>query len=264
MSRIMFVHAHPDDEGTLTAGSMIRAAEEGHTVSVVFATHGEHGEVPGDLAPGETLAQRRMQEAARAADVAGVARVHWLGYADSGMAGWDQNQSPDAFVQADLNEAAGRLAALIADDRPDVLVGYDWHGNYGHPDHVRVHQVVRRAAELAPAGPRLFEATMNRDLARAHYEAGKAAGIEGADEFNPDAPMNDGNPLGTPEAEIGLQVDVSAQLMKRREVMQCHVSQATDVQGMLSMPEVAFAAMFSREHFIEVGHFGPMRSGWFF
>lgn len=264
MSTIMFVHAHPDDEGTLTAGSMIKAAEEGHTVSVVFATHGEHGEVPDDLAPGETVAQRRMREAGKAAEVAGVARVHWLGYADSGMAGWQQNDDPDAFVQADLDEAAARLAALIADDRPDVLVGYDWHGNYGHPDHVRVHQVVRRAAELVPERPQLFEATMNRDLVRANYEAAQAAGVEGADDFNPDAPMNDGNPLGTPEGEISLQVDVSAHLLRRREVMQCHVSQVTDVQGMLSMPEVAFAAMFSREHYIEVGSAGPMRAGWFF
>ena len=264
MSTIMFVHAHPDDEGTLTAGSMIRAAEEGHIVSVVFATHGEHGEVPDDLAPGETLAQRRMREAERAAELAGVTRVHWLGYADSGMAGWEQNDSRDAFVRADLDEAAGRLTALIADECPDVLVGYDWHGNYGHPDHVRVHQVVRRAAELAPLRPRLYEATMNRDQIRANYEAGKAAGVEGADDFNPDAPMNDGNPLGTPEAEISLQVDVGAQLVRRRAVMECHASQATDVQGMLALPDVAFAAMFSREHFIEVGHAGPMRPGWFF
>lgn len=266
VSTIMFVHAHPDDEGTLTAGSMIRAADEGHTVVVVFATHGEHGEAPDDLAPGETVAQRRMAEAGRAAEVAGVARVHWLGYSDSGMAGWQQNDEPDAFVQADLDEAAGRLVALLEQERPEVLVGYDWHGNYGHPDHIKVHQVVRRAAELTPGRPRLFEATMNRDASRAQFEAAKAAGIAGANDFDPDAPMNDGNPLGTPEAEIALQVDVSDYLARRREVMACHVSQVTDVQGMLALPEPAFAGMFSREHFIEVetGNPRPMRVGWFF
>lgn len=266
VSTIMFVHAHPDDEGTLTAGSMIRAAEQGDTVVVVFGTHGEHGEIPDDLEPGETVAQRRMKEAGRAAEVAGIARVHWLGYSDSGMAGWEQNNSAEAFVQADLDEAAERLTGLIDQESPDVLVGYDWHGNYGHPDHIRVHQVVRRAAELATVRPRLFEATMNRDLMRRNFEAAVAAGLEGAQDFDPDAPMTDGNPLGTPEAELNLQVDVSGQLERRRQMMACHVSQVTDVGGMLALPSEAFAAMFSREHFIEVegSNPRPMRVGWFF
>lgn len=265
MSTIMFVHAHPDDEGTLTAGSMIRAAQEGHRVVVVFATQGEHGEIPADLAPGETVAERRMAEALRAAEVAGVAQVHWLGYHDSGMAGWEQNDDPRAFLQAHPDEAAERLAALIARERPDVLVGYDWHGNYGHPDHVRVHQVVRRAAEAAdPRRPRLFEATMNRDQVRRQYRAALASGLPEADGFDPDRPMSDGNPLGTPESEINLQVDVSGQVALRRAVMACHASQVTDIEAWLSMPEEVYAAMFSTEHYLEVGSSDPMRRGWFF
>ncbi|MFT4293975.1 MAG: PIG-L family deacetylase [Micropruina sp.] len=264
MSTIMFVHAHPDDEGTLTAGAMIRAAEEGHRVVVVFATGGEHGEAPDDLRPGETVAQRRRAEAEQAARIAGVAGLHWLGYRDSGMAGWEQNHHPRAFLQADPEEAAERLAALIASERPDVLVGYDWHGNYGHPDHIRVHQVVRRAAELAGNRPRLFEATMNRDLVRRLYRTALDGGIEDAQGFDPDRPMNDGNPLGTPEAEINLQVDVSAQVARRREVMACHASQVTDIQAWLSLPAEGYAAMFSTEHYVEVGSSDPIRPGWFF
>ena len=264
MATIMFVHAHPDDEGTLTSGSMIRAAQEGHRVIVVFATHGEHGEVPDDLAPGETLAQRRRAEAHRAAELAGVTGVHWLGYRDSGMAGWEQNHDPRCLLQAHPEDAAERLAAVIATERPDVLVGYDWHGNYGHPDHVRVHQVVRRAAELAEPRPRLFEATMNRDQIRRQYQTAIAAGVPEADGFDPDRPMNDGNPLGTPEAEINLQVDVSSQVELRRELMACHASQVTDIQGWLEMPLEVFAAMFATEHYLEVGSSDPMRTGWFF
>lgn len=264
MSTIMFVHAHPDDEVTLTAGSMIRAAEEGHRVVVVFATHGEHGEVPADLRPGESLADRRRAEATRAAELAGVAGVHWLGYCDSGMAGWEQNDHAEAFVQAPAAEAAARLAALIADERPDVLVGYDWHGNYGHPDHVRVHQVVRRAAELTDPRPRLFEATMNRDRVREHFRAALAAGTPEAEGFDPDRPMDDGNPLGTPEAEINLQVDVSQQVVRRREVMACHASQVTDIESWLALPLESYAAVFATEHYLEVGSSDSMRSGWFF
>ncbi|MFT4216536.1 MAG: PIG-L family deacetylase [Micropruina sp.] len=264
MSTIMFVHAHPDDEGTLTAGSMIRAADEGHRVIVVFATRGEHGEAPDDLQPGESVADRRVAEATRAARIAGAAGVHWLGYRDSGMAGWEQNHHPQAFLQAPAEEAAERLAALIAQERPDVLVGYDWHGNYGHPDHVRVHQVVRRAAELAEPRPRLFEATMNRDRIRRQYRLATASGVPDAEGFDPDQPMNDGNPLGTPEAEINLAVDVAAQVVRRREMMACHASQVADIRPWLELPLETYAAVFDTEHYLEVGSSDPMRPGWFF
>ncbi len=263
MATMVFVHAHPDDEATLTAGAMLKASAEGHRVVVIFATHGEHGESPDDLGPDETVAQRRMAEAERAAALAGVSRVYWLGYADSGMSGWEANADPSSLLQADLDEAAGRLRAIVEAEHPQVLVGYDWHGNYGHPDHIRVHQIVRRAAELCRRGrPRLFEATMNRDRMRQLYQQAKAAGFD--EDFDPDAPMGDGNPLGTPEVELDLQVDVRPQLAARREVMACHASQVSDVQGMLSMPAEAFEAMFSFEHYIEVGNSGPMRRGWFF
>lgn len=264
MATIVFVHAHPDDEGTLTAGAMIQAAERGDRAIVVFCTQGEHGETPDDLQPGETLAARRISEAERAAAVAGVAGVHWLGYRDSGMAGWEHNHDTDAFAQADLDTAATRLVQLLAAEDAEVLVGYDWHGNYGHPDHVKVHQVVRRAAELSPRRPHLYEATMNRDLMRQHYRAALAAGIDRAEEFDPDAPMTDGNPLGTPEADLGLQIDVSGQLAKRRELMACHASQVTDVGSMLALPDQAYAGMFSLEHYIDVDSTEPMRRGWFY
>jgi LmbE family N-acetylglucosaminyl deacetylase len=264
MATIMFVHAHPDDESTLTSGSMIRASEEGHRVIVVFATRGEHGEVPDDLRPGETVAERRVAEATRAAEIAGAAGVRWLGYRDSGMAGWEQNSHPQAFLQASAEEAAERLAALLDEERPDVLVGYDWHGNYGHPDHVRVHQVVRRAAELTDPRPRLFEATMNRDQVRRQFRAAQASGVPDSEGFDPDRPMNDGNPLGTPEAEINLQVDVSGQVERRRAMMACHASQVTDIGPWLELPLEVYAAAFGTEHYLEVGSSDPMRRGWFF
>src|SRR4029079_15342110 len=135
------------------------------------------------------------------------------GYADSGMRGWEQNSHDNALHGADVDEAAGRLAAILDEEDADVLVGYDWHGGYGHPDHVKVHQVVHRAAELAARRPRVLEGTFNRDRLRAFAEIAKAAGEELG--FDPDGPMDDGNPMGTPEAEIHWQVDVSAFLEQR-------------------------------------------------
>jgi LmbE family N-acetylglucosaminyl deacetylase len=263
VSTIVFVHAHPDDEASQTSGSMARAAADGHRVVVVFATNGDHGEAPADLAEGESVVDRRRREAQASADVLGVARVAWLGYADSGMNGWEQNQHDGAFFLADLDEAAGRLVDLLEEEAADVVVGYDWHGGYGHPDHVKVHHVVHRAAELAGARPRVLESTFNRDRMRLLFEAASAAG-EAVEDWNPDAPMDDGNPLGTPEAEIHLQVDVSDFLAQRRASLEAHRSQATDIEGFLGMPEEVFLHFFGVEHYIEQGRPTGMRQGWIF
>jgi LmbE family N-acetylglucosaminyl deacetylase len=268
---LVCLHAHPDDEALTTGGSMARAHAEGHRVVLVIATNGEHGEVPDDLAPGETLVARRRDEAMRSAAALGVDRVVWLGYGDSGMTGWEQNHDPASFVQADLDEAAQRVAEVLVEESADVLTTYDWHGNYGHPDHIKVHHVGHRAAQLVAAqlpGLRLFEATVNRDaivrmvaLAR---EAGVAAFAEGDEEFDPLGPADDGNPLGMPEAELTHEVDVSAYVGRKRAAIESHRSQVTDTEFFLSMPEDVFANGFGREWFIEVGRPPGMRSGWLF
>jgi LmbE family N-acetylglucosaminyl deacetylase len=262
VTTIVFLHAHPDDEASQTAGTMARAAAEGHRVVTVFATDGAHGELPASgLAEGETLVDRRRVEAQASADALGVQRVAWLGYRDSGMTGWPQNSLPGAFHTADLHEAAARLVAVLDEEEASVLVGYDWHGGYGHPDHVKVHAVAHRAAALARATPRLLESTMNRDRIRAFYQRAVAAGM--ADRaFDPDRPMDDGNPLGTPEREIHWQVDVSGFLRERRASLEAHRSQATDIEGMLAMPPDVFAAMFSTDHYLEPGREPGMRVGW--
>lgn len=264
MTTIVFFHAHPDDEVSQTAGTMARAAAEGHRVVTVFATNGEHGEAPDDLASGETVIDRRRREAETAARVLGVERIHWLGFRDSGMTGWEQNQDPASFVQADVDDAAKRLAQILEWERADVVVGYDWHGNYGHPDHVKVHHVARRATELVAAGrPKLLESTMNRDLIRTMHLGLVAAG--GPVDWDPDVPMDDGNPLGEPESAISLQVDVSDFLHLKRTAMEAHRSQATDIESFLALPPDAFRLAFGTEHFIESSHQGgetAMRLGW--
>src|SRR5689334_15419686 len=251
MSTIVFLHAHPDDEASQTSGSMARAVDEGHRVVVVFATHGDHGEVPDDLAPGETVVDRRRAEAEASAAAIGLHRVVWLGYADSGMTGWDQNSHEGAFTAAPVDEAGARFAAVLDEEHADIAVGYDWHGGYGHPDHVQVHRVLHRGAELAASPPRLLESTMNRDAMRRFNDAARAAGAPEAQDFDPDQPMDDGNPLGTPEAEIHWQVDVSPWLGTRRKALEAHASQTSDVGMMLGMPEEVFAVFFGNEHYVE-------------
>ena len=260
MSTIVYCHAHPDDEASQTSGAMARAADEGHRVVVVFATNGEHGEVAADAVDGETVADYRRREAEASADAIGLARIVWLGYADSGMTGWEQNEAEGSFHSADLDEAARRLADVLDEEDADVLVGYDWHGGYGHPDHVKVHHLVHRATPLARRTPRLFESTFNRtDMVRQFEEAG-GFGVE--IEWSPDDPMDDGNPLGTPEEEITWEVDVSAYLAQKRASLEAHKSQASDIDQFLSMEPQIFARAFGLEHYIEPGVDGPMRRGW--
>ncbi|MDQ6895778.1 MAG: PIG-L family deacetylase, partial [Actinomycetota bacterium] len=218
MTTIVFLHAHPDDESTQTSGSMSRATAAGDRVVVVYATNGDHGESPDDLGEGETVVDRRHTEAEASARATGTQRVEWLGYADSGMTGWEQNSAADALHGADVEEGAARLVGILDEEDADVLVGYDWHGNYGHPDHVKVHHIAHRAAVLAARRPRLLESTMNRDRMRRARDA--MPSDTGLPDFDPDRPMDDGNPLGTPEAEISWEVDVSDVLAQRRAAVE--------------------------------------------
>lgn len=149
MATLVSFHAHPDDESIQTGGTLAKAAAAGHRVVLVFATRGEHGEVAdGFLDDEEHLAQRREKEAHASAEVLGAHRVAFLGYHDSGMMGTPENHHPGAFWQADLDEAAERLAAILEEERAEVLTVYDSDGGYGHPDHIQVHRVGVRAGAL--------------------------------------------------------------------------------------------------------------------
>ncbi len=104
---------------------------------------------------------------------------------------------------------------------------------------------------------------MNRDAARRLFQAAREAGADTGD-WDPDAPADDGNPVGMPEAEIHLCVDVLPYLDRKRAALQAHASQASDVGMMLALPEPAFTAMFGAEYFIEPGCEPGMRTGWIF
>ena len=103
---------------------------------------------------------------------------------------------------------------------------------------------------------------MNRDAMRAMFVAAKAVGMD--DDWDPDGPGDDGNPIGTPQAEIHLRVDVVPHLERKRAALQAHASQTSDVGMMLSLPQEAFAAMFGDEYYLEPGREPGMRSGWIF
>jgi LmbE family N-acetylglucosaminyl deacetylase len=266
MGTLVCFHAHPDDEVITTGGTIARAAAAGHRVVLVMATNGDHGEVPDDLGPDESLVDRRRAETEAAARVLGADRIVWLGYTDSGMTGWEQNHDPSSFHRADPDEAGARLAGVLREEAADALTIYDWHGVYGHPDHVAIHRVGLVAARLVPE-VRVLEATMNRDAFVRAIEAAREHGAvptDGEEEFDPSAPADDGNPMGMPESELTLAVDVTGYLDVKREAMRCHRSQIEDTSFFLQMSDDAFAVSFGVEWFIEHDVEPPLREGWIF
>jgi LmbE family N-acetylglucosaminyl deacetylase len=240
-------HAHPDDEALLTGGTLARCVEEGHRVVLVVATAGERG-----LALNTAqLGDRRLAELGVATSALGIHRTVFLGYGDSGFADYI---SPPAgsFCDATVSEAAGRLAAVLVEERADALTIYDARGGYGHRDHVRVHAVGLAAADIA-ATPIVLEATVNRDaLRRVLWVLGlvgvRPGGITAAELHHAFSPYK----------EITHVVDVRRSIAAKRRALAAHVSQAQGdatlrpVRLLASLPWPLSSWVLGREWFTEV------------
>lgn len=258
MNTLIFFHAHPDDECLISGGTIAKYSAEGHRVVVVCATDGRHGERPSDITTPEALVVRRREEVGRATDILGVKRLEWLGYLDSGMTGWPQNNDDGAFIRTSVDEVATRLVRIIDEERSAadrlILITYDWHGNYGHPDHIHIHKVGHRAAELAGVQD-LFEVTLNRDFFAEQFEWSKANG--GDNDFDPREPANDGNPMGEPASTITHHIDVGAYIVAKRRAIRAHASQASDTGFATVLSDESFLRAFGTEWFIRVGASAP-------
>jgi N-acetyl-1-D-myo-inositol-2-amino-2-deoxy-alpha-D-glucopyranoside deacetylase len=168
---LLLVHAHPDDESIGTGATMAKYAAEGARVTLVTCTLGELGEIiPPDLRyllPDE-LGEYRIGELARACEALGVTGHRFLGGAgrwrDSGMMGLPDNDDPRCFWQADVDEAASELAAIIREVEADVIVTYDANGFYGHPDHIQAHRVAWRALEMTGETAKFYATAMPRSV----------------------------------------------------------------------------------------------------
>jgi LmbE family N-acetylglucosaminyl deacetylase len=246
---LVFFHAHPDDESIATGGTMAKLAADGHCVVLVVATRGENGEVAdGFLEPGEALWERRIIETAASAEILGVSRVEFLGYVDSGMIGTPENEVPESFWQADVEEAAERLAAILMEERADVVTAYDENGVYGHPDHIQVHRVGLRAGQLAGT-PKVYMSTANRDHMRRGMEAAVASGVE-MPEMPDDMPDPADLQIGVPEGRITTAVDVRDRIDVKRRSMAAHASQISETSFFLAMPPDMFTDAFGWEWYI--------------
>ncbi len=260
-ARLLSVHPHPDDETIACGGVLARYAEAGAAVHVVVCTAGEEGENLAGIDLGdEDIVTHRRRELADALEALGVTGDHRLGYRDSGMEGTEANDHPDSFHRADLDEAAGRLAAVIRAVRPHVVISDDRRGGYGHPDHIKANRVTVRAVGLAadPGAPleaapwqvaKRYVHTIDRDrMRRAHdrlVEQGLPSPFDGGDDEFPDDVS-----LGTPAADITTRVDVHPWLDRKRAALRAHRSQIGEESFFFNLPGELADEVFGVEEFI--------------
>ncbi|MGP8059003.1 MAG: PIG-L family deacetylase [Acidimicrobiales bacterium] len=248
---LMAVHAHPYDEASSTGGVLARYADEGITTVLVTCTNGELGDGPGGVKPGQAghdvaeLVDLRRQELESSCRILGVRHLELLGYHDSGMAGWPQNEAPGAFWSTPVDEAAAKLGALMERYEPQVVVTYDENGFYGHPDHIQANRVTLAAAAATGIPDKLYYTGVPRSMVAGFADLLRDNGIE------PPEPIGEDPDFGTPDDLITTYVDCSAVVERKYDSLATHASQAENI-FFLDMGRELFASIFARESFQRV------------
>jgi N-acetyl-1-D-myo-inositol-2-amino-2-deoxy-alpha-D-glucopyranoside deacetylase len=236
---ILFVHAHPDDESINNGATMAKYAAQGTRVTLVTCTRGELGEIIppryAHLAADreDRLGEHRETELAAAMKELGVDDHRFLGapgeYRDSGMMGTDGNELPESFWRADLDEAADRLANVIREVRPRILVTYNEIGGYGHPDHIQTHRVALRAVDLVEgtkhAVDRVYYNLMPRSVMTTALDELRSAGDATA--FATPASLDEVAVVLEDEAMISAVVHAEEYAQAKAAAMRAHVTQIT-------------------------------------
>jgi N-acetyl-1-D-myo-inositol-2-amino-2-deoxy-alpha-D-glucopyranoside deacetylase len=270
--RVLFVHAHPDDESIETGATMAKYAAEGAGVTLVTCTLGELGEViPPELAHlafdrDGGLGEYRIGELAAACRALGVTDHRFLGgpghWRDSGMMGTPANELPGCFWLADVDEAARLLLQVITEIRPQVLVSYDARGFYGHPDHIQAHRVSRRAFELADGlVSKLYATAVPKSVlaeAMALLAEDSRGGQLGGVDFSRVESV-DGLPFGTDDANVTTQIDAADYLDAKLAAMHAHATQIAVDSPFFALSDMVGRKALGTEYYTLLA--GPGASG---
>ncbi len=269
MSDLTFlaVHAHPDDEASSTGGIYRLLANQGVRTVLVTCTNGECGDDPDGAKPdveqhdAELVVAVRAKELDAAVKVLGISRLVRLGYRDSGMMGWPQNDNPESFWATPVADAAAKLAEILMAERPQVIVTYNEIGFYGHPDHIQANRITLAALDLIDYEPTLYynavpDSVMAIMRARWEEEGQRRAEEDAAKGIvrEPDGPpMADGEPInmGTPDELIGAAIDVSSVTDAKYDALAAHASQMGD-SFWLKMTKEEFQLAMGTEWFYRV------------
>lgn len=242
--RLLFVHAHPDDETMTNGATIAHYVARGAQVQVVTCTLGEEGEVIGEqwaqlaVDHADQLGGYRIGELTAALQALGLDGPVYLGgpgrWRDSGMVG-SPARDRQRFSDADQREAVGALVAIIRELRPHVVVTYDPNGGYGHPDHIQAHVVTTAAVSAAGSSadypgqpwsvPKLYWTVIARSAFTAGWEALGPEDLR--DEWIVPPPEGDFSGLGYPDNEIDAVVDDPDALSAKIAALRAHATQLT-------------------------------------
>jgi LmbE family N-acetylglucosaminyl deacetylase len=257
------VHAHPDDEASSTGGLYRLLADQGVRTVLVTCTNGECGDAPDGAKPdathhdGDEVAAIRAVELDNAVKILGISRLVRLGYRDSGMKGWPQNDDPESFWATPVETAAKKLAEVLMDERPQVIMTYNEHGFYGHPDHIQANRITLAALEMIDYEPTLYFNAIPASVMvhwrarweqedRERREADAAKGIVREPEVS--GPDEEAFEMGTPDDQISATIDIGPVAGAKFDALEAHVSQIAD----------SFWMKMGREQFMET-----MKTEWF-
>jgi LmbE family N-acetylglucosaminyl deacetylase len=257
------VHAHPDDEASSSGGLYRLLADQGVRTVLVTCTNGECGDAPDGAKPdadhhdGDEVAAIRAIELNNAVKILGIDRLVRLGYRDSGMKGWPQNEDPESFWATPVDVAAAKLAEVLMEERPQVIMTYNEHGFYGHPDHIQANRITLAALGMIDYEPTLYFNAIPDSVFvewrkrweqedRERAEADAAKGIVREPEI-PD-PDEEEFHMGTPDDEISATIDIGTVNGAKFDALEAHISQIGD----------SFWMKMGRDRFIET-----MRTEWF-
>jgi mycothiol S-conjugate amidase len=248
---ILTVHAHPDDEASKGAPTLAMYKQQGVRTVLVCCTGGEEGDLQNphlrevgqpfhDLTPEQEkalLAQLRPGELQQSAEIIGFDQVEMLGYRDSGMADTPPNNNPESFHMAPLDEAIGRLVAIIRRDRPHVILTYgDDQTGYPHPDHLKVHDISVPAWERAGDPAWYPQAGAPWQPSKLYYSAWSRARMlamhEGMIRMKGESPF-DQKWLDRPgfDDRITTKIDVSPFLWARTGALRAHATQVDPTES---------------------------------
>jgi N-acetyl-1-D-myo-inositol-2-amino-2-deoxy-alpha-D-glucopyranoside deacetylase len=261
---LLFVHAHPDDECLSTGGTIARYADSGVRVVLVTCTNGEAGEIADvpDLGTIDEIRGRlgaiRVEELKEACRRLGEVDLRLLGYHDSGMDGTPENDSPGAFVNQDIDEAAGRVAAIISETKPAALVTYNEMGFYGHPDHIRAHDVAMRAVKTAApvhTVPKVYFTAVPKSLLIGGRDLAEQFDRSADDFFS----LEEIERIGTDDNAITTSIDVSDYVDRKFHALEAHRTQLGTTGRFLQIPEDVRAVAMGTEHYVLTGPSGTQR-----
>jgi mycothiol S-conjugate amidase len=258
---LLAVHAHPDDEASKGAATVAMYAAEGVRSVLVCCTGGEAGDILNPAADTPevraNLPDVRMAELDASVDAIGYSALHLLGYHDSGMPDTDVNARPDNFANAPLEEAVGRLVAIIRAERPQVIVTYaDDREFYPHPDHIRVHEISLPAFDAAGDPDRFPDAGEPWEPSKLYYTGFSRRRIlalhEAFERRGEESPYAQWFERGFPDRDdrFTCMVDVGDYLHHRRAALLAHRTQVDPDGFWMRLPDEVVRQVFPWDEYI--------------